>query len=447
MNQAEEQIQVLIVDDIAETRENLRKLLSFEPDLKVIGTAASGQEGIELAKRHRPHIVLMDINMPGMDGITATKKLMREVPTAQVVMLSVQGETDYLRRAMLAGARDYLTKPASADELMGTIRRVYEMGKSRQVQMAPAEQPQASQQASTTEERKGHGEVVAVFSPKGGCGCTTVAVNLAVALQQLVGARRKISLLDASLQFGDVGVMLDLHADRSIADLVPRLDAMDSDMLSGVMSAHGSGIQVLLAPPRPEEAESLIAETSGEGAGNSAFSQILAVMREQFDTVIVDTWSWIDDIVLTVFDVATLIILVVKPDIPSIKSARLFLEVADKLDYPMDKIVLVVNGAGHHGSIQGGQIEKAMKSVEVEIPYDERTTLTAANRGVPFVVSERNRPIAERMMQLARSVEDRLSEMREDEEEDEEVKEAAPGEPKGIGGTGLLRLKQVFDRG
>jgi pilus assembly protein CpaE len=448
MNQAEEQIQVLIVDDIAETRENLRKLLSFEPDLKVVGAAASGQEGIELAKQYQPHIVLMDINMPGMDGITATKKLMQEVPTAQVVMLSVQGETDYLRRAMLAGARDYLTKPASADELMNTIRRVYEMGKSRKVQMAPVEQPQTPQQSRASEERKGHGDVVAVFSPKGGCGCTTVAVNLAVALQQLVGARQRIGLLDASLQFGDVGVMLDLHADRNIADLVPRLEAMDSDMLSGVMAAHGSGIKVLLAPPRPEEAESFISETATEGTGgSSAFSQILTVMREQFDTIVVDTWSWIDDVVLTIFDVATLIILVVTPNIPAIKSARLFLEVADKLDYPMDKVVLVVNGTGHHGSIQVAQIEKAMKSVEVEIPYDERTAMTAANRGVPFVVSERNRPISERMMQLARSVGDQLSEMREDEEEDEEVKEAAPGEPKGIGGTGLLRLKQVFDRG
>ena len=132
-----DRIKVLITDDIAETRENLRKLLSFDPNIDVIGAAASGDEGIALAKEYKPDVVLMDINMPGMDGISATEQILKVLPTAQVVMLSVQGETDYLRRAMLAGARDFLTKPPSGDELMSTIRRVYEMGKSR-VAMMPA---------------------------------------------------------------------------------------------------------------------------------------------------------------------------------------------------------------------------------------------------------------------------------------------------------------------
>ncbi len=103
MNSQTERIRVLITDDIAETRENLRKLLSFDTGIEVVGAAASGAEGIELAKEYNPHVILMDINMPGMDGITATEKILKEVPTAQVVMLSVQGETDYLRRAVLAG--------------------------------------------------------------------------------------------------------------------------------------------------------------------------------------------------------------------------------------------------------------------------------------------------------------------------------------------------------
>jgi pilus assembly protein CpaE len=133
-----EKIRVLITDDIAETRENLRKLLSFDPDIEVVGAASSGQEGIALAKEFRPDVILMDINMPGMDGIAATEAILKEVPTAQVVMLSVQGETDYLRSAMLAGARDFLTKPPSGDELMSTIRRVYEMGKTR-APMMPAQ--------------------------------------------------------------------------------------------------------------------------------------------------------------------------------------------------------------------------------------------------------------------------------------------------------------------
>ena len=72
---AEEKIQVLIVDDIPETRENLRKLLYFENDIEVVGAAISGEEGIQMAKDLEPHIVLMDINMPGMDGITSSEAI------------------------------------------------------------------------------------------------------------------------------------------------------------------------------------------------------------------------------------------------------------------------------------------------------------------------------------------------------------------------------------
>src|SRR5256885_15952425 len=117
-----DQIRVLIVDDIPETRDHLTKLLGFESDVEVVGSAASGAQALEVAVRLSPDVVLMDINMPDMDGITATEKLAAAVPAAAVVMMSVQGEADYLRRSMLAGAREFLVKPFSSDELTASIR-------------------------------------------------------------------------------------------------------------------------------------------------------------------------------------------------------------------------------------------------------------------------------------------------------------------------------------
>src|SRR5258707_4492549 len=119
-------IKVLIVDDIPETRENLKKLLAFESDIEVVGTASTGREGLELAKDLLPDIILMDINMPDMDGIAATEAISKAVPSTSVVMMSVQSEADYLRRAMLAGARDFLTKPIYGEGLYATVRSVYE---------------------------------------------------------------------------------------------------------------------------------------------------------------------------------------------------------------------------------------------------------------------------------------------------------------------------------
>ena len=112
-----EKIRVIIVDDIAETRENVRKLLTFEPDIDVVGVARTGREGIELVKEVKPHVILMDINMPDMDGIEATEKIKPILPGAQIVILSVQSDPNYMRRAMQKGACDFLTKPPTADEL------------------------------------------------------------------------------------------------------------------------------------------------------------------------------------------------------------------------------------------------------------------------------------------------------------------------------------------
>jgi pilus assembly protein CpaE len=413
-----ERIKVLITDDIAETRENLRKLLSFDPSIDVVGAAASGAEGIALAKEYRPDVVLMDINMPGMDGISATEQILKVLPTTQVVMLSVQGETDYLRRAMLAGARDFLTKPPSGDELMSTIRRVYEMGKTRAAMM-PAQPAAPTMTPTAGGRRRRAGEVIAVFSPKGGVGCTTIAVNLAVALQRMAGEERKVGVMDTSLQFGDVGVMLNLQAHRSMSDLVPHLDELDNDLLTTVLAPHGSGIKALLAPLHPEEAETLLTATVPDSAtGNpSPIGALLGLMRQGFDFVIVDTWSWIDDVTLTVLDAATMIMLVITPNIPSIKSARLFLEVADRLNYSMDKIALVVNCVDRRMGIRVEQIEQAMIPVVGQIPLDEQMVQASVNHGVPFIMRDETRPISQGILQLSEHVMSKLAVEQEEAEE------------------------------
>ena len=130
-------IRILIVDDIPSTRDNLQKLLGFEDDIEVCGTAGDGKEAIEQAHKLHPDIILMDVNMPSMDGIQATELLAQELPASPVIIMSVQGERDYLRRAMQAGAREFLIKPFSHDELVAAVRRVYQLEQKKSVS-APA---------------------------------------------------------------------------------------------------------------------------------------------------------------------------------------------------------------------------------------------------------------------------------------------------------------------
>ena len=253
----DEVIKVLVVDDIAETRENIRKLLQFEADFEIVGAARNGQEGIELAKELQPDVILMDINMPDIDGITATETIRAQVPHSQIVILTVQADPNYMRRAMLAGARDFLTKPPSVDEMIGAIRRAGEMAhEEREKSKSTFTIKPGNGSAPTGMGRAG--KVISVFSPKGGVGTTTLAVNLAICLHK---EQTPVVLVDGNMEFGDVMVFVNQQAKNSIVDLAPRADELDPDVIQEVTTLHQpSGIKILAAPSRPEFAENVTGE-------------------------------------------------------------------------------------------------------------------------------------------------------------------------------------------
>jgi pilus assembly protein CpaE len=384
-----DRIRVLIVDDIPETRDHLAKLLGFEPDIEVIGAAASGADAIEQATHLLPDVILMDINMPDMDGIAATERLSSQVPTAAVVMMSVQGEADYLRRSMLAGAREFLVKPFSSDELTASIRQVYSREKEK------AGRAIAVAQASRAQDPTEEGQVVAVFSPKGGVGRTTIAVNLAVAAASELG--KKVTLVDASFQFGDVAVLLNLNPkDKSMAELVPQLDeGHDPDSVEAFTQTHSSGIHVLLAPPSPEMAELITP---------AGVKHVLEILRQHSELVVVDCAAWFNDTLLGILDLADVVLTVLTLEITSIKNIRLFLEVAEQLGYS-HKIRLVLNRADTTLGIRVADVEHSIgRKVDHTIVSDGRAVVYALNRGVPFVLSNRESQVSQDVFRLAASI-------------------------------------------
>ncbi len=391
-----DQIRVLIVDDIPETRDHLTKLLGFEGDIEVVGSAASGAEAIEMAGGLLPDIVLMDINMPDMDGITATESLSARVPSTAVVMMSVQGESDYLRRSMLAGAREFLVKPFSSDELTASIRQVHlrEREKASRIALAPARAGVATNGGPAGEGRE-PGAVVAVFSPKGGVGRTTVAVNMAVAAATDLG--KKVVLMDGSFQFGDVGVLLNLNPkNKSIADLVPELEHGEPESIDTFVINHSSGIRVLLAPPSPEMAE-LITPTG--------VKRVIEALRAEHDLVIVDCTSSFSETTLAILDAADLILTMLSLEITSIKNMRLFLEVAEQLGYDAEKVKLVLNRADSTLGIRVADVEHSIgRKVDYTIVSDGRSVVYALNRGVPFYLSNREAQVSQDILRLATAV-------------------------------------------
>ncbi len=387
-------IGVLIVDDISDTRENLSKLLMFERDIDVVGTAGSGPEALEVARKLYPDVVLMDINMPEMDGIKAAELMSSDMPGIGIIMMSVQGEQDYLRRAMLAGAREFLVKPFSGDDLVRSIRHVYRLESSKRAmaQAAVPMQGTGMPGVKQNEEDSHQGRILTIVSPKGGVGRSTLAANLAVALK--LSTQKKVALVDGSLYFGDLGVMLNLLSNKTICDAVEHIDDLDIDLLNDIMVTHSSGVKVLLAPPQPEMAELVTAEH---------VRRVLVELSNNFDYVVVDTWPSFADTVLAVMDLADSILLVMTLEMTAIKDVKLYLEVVDKLNYPAEKVSLVLNRAGSAGGIKVEAVEETLRhKILVGLSNDGVAMLMAINQGVPLVISAREHPFSRDIYRLAR---------------------------------------------
>ena len=406
---AEVMIRVLIVDDIAETRENIRKLLQFESDVVVVGAARTGIEAIEMARETEPDVVIMDINMPDMDGITATEGLVRDVPFAQIVMLSVNNDADYVRRAMRAGARDFIAKPPSADELISTIRTLSVFAhehKDKLSQSLPSVVVHGPGGGHTGSLRP-EGKVMVVYSAKGGVGCSMLATNIAVGLDT---ADTPTVLVDAALQFGDVAVSLNLQAKNSFIDLASRAEELDVEFVDEVLLRHSTGLRVLAAPPRPEVADEV---TAGQ------VRNVIQFLKRNFAYVVVDTSSNMDDITLAVLDVADLLITIATPEIPSIKDTRLLFDLLGVLEFPKERIFFVLNKTDKRSGISSDAVSENLKcTVDAEIPLDERAITTSINRGSPLLLSDKGQPAAKSIFSILRNIKERvLVDVLKDEEE------------------------------
>lgn len=379
-------IRVVVVDDIPSTRENLKKLLSFEEDIEVVGTAGDGKEGIAVTRQLLPHVVLMDVNMPGMDGIAATEALAVELPQCPVVIMSVQGERDYLRRAMQSGAREFLIKPFTGDELVASIRRVYELEAKKGAYL-----PRAVGEPGP---EPPHGQVLAVLSGKGGCGKSFVAVNLAAALRVETSAR--VCLVDLDLQFGDVGVMLNLDHSKTITELVDGEAQLDWEFVDDVLADGPLGLRVLLGPFSPEYGDLVRAEH---------VRTIVDILRREFDYVVVDTASHLSEATLEAIDAADRIIVVGALTIPAIKDTRLMLKTLESLRVERERIVVVVNGHDAHAVYDAPSIERNLKfPVRAQIPSEPRLVGGSIHRASPLVLSNPDADISQLFKALARSL-------------------------------------------
>jgi pilus assembly protein CpaE len=368
---------ILVVDDDANVQRTLRYRLEQE-GYQVV-QATDGAEGYRLWGSEEPELILLDVMLPKMDGYQVAQKIRTdEGDTAHVpiIMLTAEREVEQKVRGLRAGADDYLVKPFHPAELLARI-------KSLLVRFAPHESLGA---------RPPLGRVIALYGAKGGVGTTTIAINAAIGLGQELG--RKVVLVDGNLQFGDHRVFLDLGLDRkSVIDVVSA-PSIDADLIKNVLVRHDSGIDLLLAPPSPENAELVTVEH---------MTVILRLLRSMYDYVIVDIDKRLDDLNLHVLDEADTTLVVMTADLSCLKNVRLVLETVTYLGWGRDKVQLLLNRSNAFTGISVKNAEGALKRpIEHQVVNDYRAAISALNSGSPFMAARSDSTMGRSLLDVVR---------------------------------------------
>ncbi len=331
-------------------------------------TASSGKEALKLLDRAQVDLIITDVMMPEMDGYTLTQLLRRRPDTATlpILMLTSQDSLEAKVKGFQAGVDDYLTKPFEPTELQMRVQVLL-----RRAKAAPAAEEVP-------------GKTIAVFSLRGGAGVSTIATNLAVALAQLWGV--PVALVDLALVAGQSALLLNLSLHHTWADLAEKaVEEIEGDMVEQVLLPHASGVQVLASPPLPHQAELVTGEH---------VKRVLDLLQRRFHYVVLDLPHDFSDPTLSALDMATEILLVLSPDLGSVRATVAALEAFETLEYDPERIHLVQNWVFKRPGLPRKEIEDLFhRPIRWVLPYMAEAVVNAINHGRPLALGDPKSPV------------------------------------------------------
>jgi pilus assembly protein CpaE len=339
--------------------EQLREALERHGEVELVGSSGGVREAAATLTGGHLQVVLHGTRSSVLpqDELAA----IREHTRAPIILLASGESSALLEEALEADVSDVLLLPQMTENVVFAIRKASRSGHRAAGGQAPGRR----------------GRIVTVFSPKGGTGKTVTSTNLSAAFAKFEG--RRTLLLDLDLQFGDAAIMLGLEPEKTIYDLVVAPGELDSEKLAGYTTRHASGLDILPAPVRPEDAE-LVTEAK--------LSRLLEVARESYDVIVVDTSPFFHGPMLATLDRTDELLLVAGLDVPTLKNVRLALQTLELLAFPNNRIRVVLNRANTKVGMKRSEVEGALEvKVRFEVPSD-RAVPIAVNRGNPAVLAE-----------------------------------------------------------
>lgn len=325
-------------------------------------------------------LVVFGPSAPLSEASSFAGRLRLTRPPLGVVLLRQHLDLGVLNEALRAGVREVADVNDPAGVLAACSRS---LDLSRQLRGG-------SIPSQTGAEHAAQAQVITVFSAKGGCGKTTLATNLAIALAG--SGTRRVCLIDLDLAFGDVAIMLQLAPERTIADLIPVADRIDETGLRMMLTNYSPGMDTLLAPVQPAIAEEI---------SRDLVADVIHLARGMFDYVVIDTPPHFNDNVLAALDTSHLYVMVATPDLPALKNLRVTLDMFDMLDYRRENRIVVLNRADSKVGLSTADIERVIRVPIAAYVPSSRDVPISVNKGVPIVLDSPGHPVSAAIRELA----------------------------------------------
>lgn len=372
---------VAVVDQDLNSRSDIQKLLAAS-GFVVVGEAGYGIEAVSLARETDPEVVAIAIEEPVVRALQTVEALSDMLPHSAIIGYSTLRGDQAMRKAMLAGVKDYISAPVKEEEIVNSIYTVLAQEDRRRARATgEADEPVAA------------GSVITVFGAKGGIGKTTISTNLATAIMQKTN--QSVVLVDLDTRFGDVGILMDIPVERSIADLSGREEDITREAVQECLYEHNSGVYILPAPIRP---------TDWRNVHAGHIERIVTTLTQTYDYVILDTPGTFNDIVARALEMASMVVLVATVDMASLKDTLLAIDMLRSWNFPQEKIKLVINATNEASNVQPQEVKRMLgRDVFWSIPYD-RNISTATQLGMPVVVSKPTSKASESIVEMAYAI-------------------------------------------
>ncbi len=368
----------LVIDQDVQSKYEVKQAIRAS-GLTLAGEAGYGVQASVAAGELHPDIVLVSVNEPMERALQTVEALVTLLPETPVIVYSNSRDIESARKAMLAGARDYLVRPLRPDVLRQSVLKAMEIEENRRLRKA-GHVPETAAQST----------IVTVFGAKGGIGKSTIATNLAVALAGHGAGSVVVADLDNG--FGDVAGMLDVRPERTLVDAVQSINTLDRDDLKKYLVRHeASGLDVLAAPSllewRTIEPEDV--------------RRVLELLAKTYDTIVLDTSPLLSELTEIAVEMATMVLWVTTSDFASVHDSIEAMRALNMLSYSNERVRIMMNSPAPEDGVRPAAVREALqREIFWSVPYDKKMR-TGSHMGQPIVVSSPQSVAARSLSDLA----------------------------------------------